>query len=100
MPLNDESWTVYGATITQHEPGQVTRKADGTFTVDGVPATTYVFKQDYYFMVGDNRDNSLDSRFWGFVPENHIMGKAVARFYSWDKEARWPRFHRMFEVIR
>ncbi len=98
--LNQEHWSIYGTTIQNFEQAEVAQTTRGTFTVAGRPATSYTFKQDYYFMVGDNRDNSLDSRYWGFVPADHIMGKAVARFYSWDKEAGWPRFNRMFARIR
>ncbi len=100
IDLNAETWSLYGETIALHEQAEIERLTDGSFTINGVPATDYTFDQDYYFMMGDNRDNSLDSRFWGFVPQDHIMGKAVARFYSWDKEAKWPRFNRMFQVIR
>ena len=52
---------------------------------DGKPITSYTFKQDYYFMMGDNRHNSADSRFWGFVPEDHIVGKTVLILMSIDK---------------
>lgn len=100
LPLNEENWQVYGETIRQFEHVALERTAPNQFTIDGQPVTSYQFKQDYYFMVGDNRDNSLDSRYWGFVPADHILGKAVARFYSWDKEARWPRFSRMFARIK
>ncbi len=100
IALNDETWARYHTTIEDHEFQTVERLDDGTFLVDGEPADTYTFDQDYYFMMGDNRDNSLDSRYWGFVPENHIMGKAVARFYSWDEEAGLPRFNRLFDRIR
>ena len=100
LDLNQENWMVYGETIQNFEQADVVQLSDGTFTVEGKPATAYTFKQDYYFMVGDNRDNSLDSRYWGFVPADHILGKAVARFYSWDKDAGWPRFDRMFAHIK
>ena len=100
ITLNDDTWVTYHQVINEHEPHTVARSPEGSFMVDGAPATDYTFSQDYYFMMGDNRDNSLDSRYWGFVPDSHIMGKAVARFYSWDKEAGWPRFDRLFDRIR
>jgi len=52
------------------------------------PITEYTFKQDYYWMMGDNRHNSEDSRYWGYVPENHIVGKPVFLFMSYDTNAR------------
>jgi signal peptidase I len=58
----------------------------GSVTVDGVETSRYVIEQDYYFMLGDNRGNSLDSRYWGFVPENHIVGEALVLYWSWDPE--------------
>jgi signal peptidase I len=73
---------------------------DGTFMIDGQPATHYTFEQDYYWVMGDNRDNSEDSRFWGFVPMDHVVGKALMVYFSWDKNSMLPRFRRLFSRIK
>ncbi|OQB65481.1 MAG: Signal peptidase I [Bacteroidetes bacterium ADurb.Bin145] len=74
-----------------------------TIYINSHPVTTYTFKMDYYFMMGDNRHNSADSRFWGFVPEDHIVGKPKFIWLSIDKEAKGLkkiRFRRMFMKVR
>ena len=60
-----------------------------TLYIDGKPVPVYTFGMDYYFMMGDNRDNSLDSRYWGFVPEDHIVGTPVRVLASFDKDKGW-----------
>jgi signal peptidase I len=76
---------------------------EGKLTIDGTELTEYTFHQNYYFMMGDNRHNSLDSRYWGFVPEDHIVGKGFFIWLSIDKygtfldKIRWNRF---FKLIR
>lgn len=63
----------------------------------------YQFKMNYYWMMGDNRHNSADSRFWGFVPENHIVGKALFQWMSWDKNAtglKKVRWNRLFRSVK
>jgi signal peptidase I len=58
----------------------------GSVLIDGVESSTYAVNENYYFMLGDNRGNSLDSRFWGFVPESNIVGEALVVYWSWDPE--------------
>jgi signal peptidase I len=71
--------------------------------INNFPANSYTFKMDYYWMMGDNRHNSADSRYWGFVPEDHIVGKPKFIWLSIDKEAKGfkkIRFNRMFMRIK
>ena len=66
----------------------------GKIYINGSVADSYTFQQDYYWMMGDNRHNSQDSRYWGFVPEDHIVGKAKWVLFSWDNDhgrMRWDR---------
>jgi signal peptidase I len=60
--------------------------AEGSVTIDGVAAASYTVERDYYFMLGDNRNNSLDSRFWGFVPRENLVGEALVVYWSWDSD--------------
>lgn len=99
VALTDDTWPAYAALITRYEGHTAQRTGPNAFEIDGTPATTYTFGQDYYFMMGDNRDNSLDSRFWGYVPADHVMGKAVLTFFSWNQESNRPRLNRLLHVI-
>ncbi|HOX84053.1 MAG TPA: signal peptidase I [Chryseolinea sp.] len=103
IPINESTLTLYGTTIRLYEHNDDAKIENGKLLIDGKEVTEYTFKQDYYFMMGDNRHNSLDSRFWGFVPEDHIVGKAFFIWLSINKDAdfvhkiRWSRF---FNLIR
>ena len=70
---------------------------NGQYFINDKPATSYTFKMNYYWMMGDNRHNSLDSRFWGFVPEDHVVGKASLIWFSYDNGPRW---NRIFKTIK
>jgi len=89
----------YRQVIKDYEGNTLTEIGD-EIRINGVPSKNYTFKQDYYFMMGDNRHNSEDSRYWGFVPENHIVGKPIFIWMSIDSnpnlkfldKMRWERF--------
>ncbi|WP_211220218.1 signal peptidase I [Rudanella lutea] len=104
IQLTPQTIAFYGPVIQRYEDNGKVELTANSVTVDGKPITSYTFKQDYYFMMGDNRHNSLDSRFWGFVPEDHIVGKAVFVWMSIDPnpESFWQkiRWSRLFSIIK
>ncbi|MGB2397714.1 MAG: signal peptidase I [Flavobacteriaceae bacterium] len=79
--LNDENLPLYKKIIRDYE-GNTLEKIDTVIKINGKESNRYTFQQDYYWMMGDNRHRSEDSRFWGFVPENHIVGKPVLIWFS------------------
>lgn len=90
IELTPDNLTRYKRCIVTYEGNELEIKDDKYF-VNGTPATSYTFKMNYYFMMGDNRHNSLDSRFWGFVPEDHVVGKASLIWFSYGDGIRWNR---------
>jgi len=102
IPLTPENISLYKKVITEYEHHSLTMQGSGVL-IDGKPASSYTFEMDYYFMMGDNRHNSSDSRYWGFVPEDHIVGKAVFIWMSWESEGTFLnkiRWNRLFNLIR
>lgn len=80
--LTDATWATYGEVITRYEGRTVTRTDGGGWLVDGQPTDVYAFRQNYYLVMGDSRDNSVDGRYWGVVPETHLIGKAFVTMFS------------------
>ena len=102
VELTRENLALYRRIIEVYE-GHDLKTDGGTVLIDGVPADTYTFAMDYYWMMGDNRHNSADSRFWGFVPEDHIVGKASFVWLSLDANKKFPaniRWERLFRKVR
>ena len=108
VPMTPANVALYGEAIQKYEGNKDVKIAGYSITVEGKAITSYTFKQDYYFMMGDNRHNSADSRFWGFVPSDHIVGKAFFVWMSIDsnkslfssefwKIIRWNRLFRFVD---
>lgn len=96
IKLTPQNIAIYRRLISVYE-GHTLSEANNQFIIDGKPTTDYTFKYNYYWMMGDNRHQSQDSRFWGFVPETHIVGKASMIWFSWDKGPRWKRIFKSIQ---
>lgn len=102
MVVNDSTLQFYGEFIEQYEGHDAVKISNHELEIDGERITTYTFQQDYYFMMGDSRDNSLDSRYWGLVPEDHILGKPLFIWLSINHEGKgldMLRWERLFTRI-
>ena len=102
VSLDTLNLPLYERIITAYEGNDLAVSPDGKISINGKETESYTFRQDYYFMMGDNRHNSLDSRYWGFVPEDHIVGKPVLIWFSSDKNKSFPkniRWRRFFKFV-
>jgi signal peptidase I len=96
LELKPENYSIYERAIRVYERNKFEQK-EGKFYLNDQAVTSYTFKMNYYWMMGDNRHGSQDSRFWGFVPEDRVVGKAWMIWFSWDKGPRW---NRLFKIVK
>ncbi len=96
LELKPENYSVYERAIRVYEHNKLEQK-QGKFYLNDKEVNSYTFKMNYYWMMGDNRHGSQDSRFWGFVPEDRVVGKAWMIWFSWDKGPRW---NRLFKIVK
>lgn len=102
ITLTKENLPLYERCIRAYEGNTLEERADGIY-INGQKTDTYTFTMDYYWMMGDNRHNSLDARYWGFVPEDHVVGKPIMVWLSLDKDRGWfdgkIRWNRLFTWV-
>ena len=94
---------LYERCIVAYEGNKLEVNEDGIY-INGQKSDIYTFGMDYYWMMGDNRHNSQDSRYWGFVPEDHVVGKPIVVWLSLDKDRGWfngkIRWNRIFKWVK
>ncbi|MDJ1500105.1 signal peptidase I [Xanthocytophaga agilis] len=106
VTLEPKNLALYKDIILYYDHNDDVKEENGKIVLDGKPITEYTFNQNYYWMMGDNRHNSVDSRYWGFVPEDHVVGKAVLVWLSIDPNESWMsigdkvRWKRLFSSIK
>ncbi|MBN1637425.1 MAG: signal peptidase I [Ignavibacteriales bacterium] len=98
--LTKDNIEMYRTLINRDFEREVVKVVDTLIYIDGKIVKTYTMKDDYYFMMGDNRDNSEDSRYWGFVPREKILGQPFMIFWSWNSDIPFSDFFRLMGSIR
>lgn len=100
IPLNLDNVEQWRTIIDREYGKRVVEIKNNSVAIDGTPVSSYTFKKDYYFMMGDNRDDSLDSRFWGFVSRDAVVGEAFITLFSWDREIPFSELFKLLGSIR
>ncbi len=100
IPLNIYNVDQWRTIIDREYGERVVAIKNGAVTIKDVPVSSYTFKKDYYFMMGDNRDDSLDSRFWGLVPRDLVVGEAFITLFSWDRDIPFSQIFKLLGSIR
>jgi len=105
VELTSESLPFYEQIIRNYENNDLQVIGENIF-INGKKVDSYTFKQDYFYLIGDNRHNSLDARYWGYVPFDHVLGKPVMIWFSWDANAasfgaklKSIRWNRLFTTV-
>lgn len=101
VDISTDNIELYRRIIETYENNKI-EVIDNEIYINDNLASSYTFNMDYYWMMGDNRHNSLDSRYWGFVPEDHVVGKALFIWMSWDKNKTGVnkiRWNRLFNAV-
>lgn len=100
VQLNIETVEQWRTIIDREFNKRVVTVEGSQVLIGGKPATSYTLTKDYYFMMGDNRDNSADSRFWGFVPRDKVVGEALMIYWSWDPAIPFSDFFNLLGTVR
>src|ERR1035437_2945461 len=100
IELTRENIGCWGMMINRELERKTVSTEGSVITIEGTPVKNYTIRKDYYFVLGDNREDSMDSRYWGFVPADAILGKALIVYWSWDPFISIFNFHELYKSIK
>jgi signal peptidase I len=100
IDLNKSNIGSWGMMINRELDMKTVSTEGSVITINDVPVKNYTFRKNYYFVLGDNREDSMDSRYWGFVPEDAVIGKAILVYWSWDPFISISKFNALYKSIK